>query len=263
MDLGLQNKTALVAAASKGLGRAVAEELSSEGARVAICSRNETLIKKVAEEISNKTGNEVIGFQADVSYSEEVTGLVSKVADQFGTIEILVTNAGGPSPGTFESIDNADWLAAFHLTLLSVVDLCRATIPYMKTNNWGRIINITSVAVKQPVDGLMLSNSIRPGVIGLAKTLAKELAPYNILVNNVCPGYTMTERLEQLANAIAKSKGSQRDDVFREWETTIPLGRIGNTREFAALVTFLASERASYITGTTIPVDGGEAKGIM
>ena len=263
MDLGLKNKTALVAAASKGFGRAVAEELAIEGARVAICSRNETLIKRVAEEIAEKTGSEIFGVQTDVSRSEEVEHLVSEVVERLGTIEILVTNAGGPAPGTFEALENSAWTEAFHLNLLSVVDLCRAVIPYMRANRWGRIINITSIAVKQPVDGLLLSNSLRAGVVGLAKTLSKELASDNILVNNVCPGFTMTERVEQLADAMADRTGRKRDDVLRDWESTIPLGRIGNTAEFAALVAFLASERASYITGTTIPVDGGAVQGIM
>jgi len=263
VDLGLQKKVALVAAASKGLGRAVAEELAREGARVAICSRNETLIGKVAGEISTETCSEVFGFRADVSRTEDVERLVSKVADQFGTIDILVTNAGGPPPGTFDTLENSAWLDAFYLNLLSVVDLCRAVIPYMKANRWGRIINVTSISVKQPVDGLLLSNSLRAGVVGLAKTLSKELGPDNILVNNVCPGFTMTGRIDELANATAERTGLSREDVLRDWESTIPLGRIGNTSEFAALVAFLASERASYITGTTIPIDGGAIQGLL
>ena len=190
-------------------------------------------------------------------------GWVSQVADRFGTIDILVTNAGGPPPGTFDTLENSAWADAFHLNLLSVVDLCRATIPYMKANRWGRIINVTSISVKQPVDGLLLSNSLRAGVVGLAKTLSKELGPDNILVNNVCPGFTMTGRVDQLAKATAERKGVSPEDVLRDWESTIPLGRIGNTAEFAALVAFLASERASYITGTTIPIDGGVVQGLM
>ena len=263
MDLGLQNKAALVAAASKGLGRAVAEELAREGARVAICSRNETLIEQVAGEIAGATGGEVLGLRADVSRTEDVEKLVSEVAGRFGTIDILVTNAGGPPPGTFDTLENSAWTDAFHLNLLSVVDLCRAAIPYMKANRWGRIINVTSISVKQPVVGLLLSNSLRAGVVGLAKTLSKELGPDNILVNNVCPGFTRTERVDQLANATAERTGVSREDVFRDWESTIPLGRIGTTAEFAALVAFLASERASYITGATIPIDGGAVQGLM
>ena len=263
MDLGLQNKAALVAAASKGLGRAVAEELAREGARVAICSRNQTLIEQVAGEIAGATGSEVFGLRADVSRTEDVEKLVSAVAGRFGTIDILVTNAGGPPPGTFDTLENSAWTDAFHLNLLSVVDLCRAAIPYMKANRWGRIINVTSISVKQPVDGLLLSNSLRAGVVGLAKTLSKELGPDNILVNNVCPGFTMTDRVDQLANATAERTGVSREDVFRDWESTIPLGRIASTAEFAALVAFLASERASYITGTTIPIDGGAVQGLL
>ena len=263
MDLGLRGKVALVAASSKGLGRAVAEELAAEGAQVGICSRNEALINEVATAIAGKTGSEVFGFRADVSKIDDIKRLVSDVVERFGTIDILVTNAGGPPAGTFQTLDEEAWAGAFQTNLVSVVELCRAAIPHMKTKKWGRIINITSISVKQPVDGLMLSNSLRAGVIGFAKTLSQELAPDNILVNNVCPGFTMTERVEQLADAMAESKGVTREEVLREWEATIPLNRIGTTPEFAALVAFLASERASYITGTTIPIDGGAVKGLL
>lgn len=263
MDLGLKNKAALVTAASKGLGRAVAEELAREGARVAICSRNETLIRQVADEISTETGSEVFGLRADVSKTEEVDSLVAETVDRLGTINVLVTNAGGPPPGTFETLENSAWTDAFHLNLLSVVNLCRATIPYMKENGWGRIINVTSTAVKEPVEGLLLSNSLRPGVVGLAKTLSQELGPENILINNVCPGFTMTGRLDQLAEALADKNSTSKEAIFQNWESTIPLRRIGKTKEFAALVAFLASERASYITGTTIPIDGGAVRGLL
>ena len=263
MDLGLNGKVALVAASSKGLGRAVAEELAGEGARVAICSRNEALIAEVAVQIAEKTGGDVFGVRADVSKIDDIRRLVSAVAERFGTIDILVTNAGGPPAGTFQTLDEEAWAGAFRMNLVSVVELCRATVPYMKKKGWGRIINITSISVKQPVDGLMLSNSLRAGVIGFAKTLSQELAPDNILINNVCPGFTMTERVEQLADAMADSKNVTRNDVLREWEATIPLNRIGTPPEFSALVAFLASERASYITGTTIPIDGGAVKGLL
>jgi len=263
MDLGLKGKVALVAASSKGLGRAVAEELAAEGARIGICSRNEALVADGALAIEEKTGSEVLGVRADVSNIDDIKRLVSDVVDRFGTIDILVTNAGGPPAGTFQTLDEAAWAGAFQLNLVSVVELCRAVVPFMKAKKWGRIINITSISVKQPVEGLMLSNSLRAGVIGFAKTLSQELAPDNILVNNVCPGFTMTERVEQLADAMAESKNTSRDEVLREWEATIPLNRIGTTPEFAGLVAFLASERASYITGTTIPVDGGAVKGLL
>ena len=263
MDLGIAGKTALVAAASKGLGRAVAEELAREGARLAICSRNAALIAEVAGSIANDSGTTVIGLQADVSRPEDVKQLVADVTGKFGGLDILVTNAGGPPSGTFDTITDDDWEGAYRLNLASVVELCRAAVPHMKENGWGRIVNITSISVKEPVDGLMLSNSLRAAVVGFAKTLSREVATHNILVNNVCPGFTMTERVVQLSEAAAERKGVRPEDILKEWEATIPLGRIGTTPEFASLVAFLASERASYITGTTIPVDGGAVRGLL
>jgi 3-oxoacyl-[acyl-carrier protein] reductase len=174
-----------------------------------------------------------------------------------------VTNAGGPPPGLFVSLRPQDWVSGFNLNLMSVINLCAEVVPYMQRHRWGRIINITSISVKQPVDGLMLSNSIRAAVVGFAKTLSNELAPYNILVNNVCPGYTRTERVEELSASIAERKGVSRERVVKGWEETIPMGRMGRPEEFAALVAFLASERASYITGVSIPVDGGAVKGLL
>ena len=263
MDLGLKNKVALVAAASKGLGRAVAYELAREGARIAICSRNQEQIRQAAEGIHAETGAEVYYEACDVTRPDEVRSLVSNVVNRYGDIHVLVTNAGGPPAGLFVSLRPQDWLAAYQLNLASVVQMCAEVIPHMQKNRWGRIVNITSISVKQPVDGLMLSNSIRSAVIGFAKTLSNEMAPYNILVNNVCPGYTRTERVEELSAAMAEKKGLSKDRIIAGWEESIPLGRLGRTDEFAGLVAFLASERASYITGTTIPVDGGAVKGTL
>ena len=263
MDLGIAGKAALVTASSKGLGRAVAEELAGEGVRLAICSRDASRIAEVAEAIAADSGARVIGMQADVSRPEEVKGLIADVTGQLGGLDILVTNAGGPPSGTFETITDNDWENAYRLNLASVVEMCRAVVPHMKEKGWGRIVNITSIAVKEPVDGLMLSNSLRAAVVGFAKTLSREVASHNILVNNVCPGFTMTERVIQLSEATAERRGIRPEDVLKEWEATIPLGRIGTPREFASLVAFLASERASYITGTTIQVDGGAVRGLL
>ena len=263
MDLGLKNKVAIVAAASKGLGRAVALELAAEGAHVSICSRNRDQIHKAAELIEAKTGAQVYCEPADVTKTEEIHAFVTNTARRFGDIHILVTNAGGPPAGLFADLRLQEWLDAFHLNLMSVINLCSEVIPYMKKNRWGRIINVTSLSVKQPIDGAMLSNSIRAAVVGFAKTLSNELAPYNILVNNVCPGYTSTERLQELSAGIAERKGLTKDAVISTWEKSTPIGRLGRPEEFAALVAFLASERASYITGITVPVDGGAVKGLL
>lgn len=263
MDLGLKNKVAIVAAASKGLGRAVALELAAEGAKIAICSRNREQIRQTAEHIHAETGAEVYYEQTDVTRPDEIKSFVTNAANRFGDIHILVTNSGGPPAGLFVSLRPQDWVAGFNLNLMSVINLCSEVIPYMQRNQWGRIINITSISVKQPVDGLMLSNSIRAGVVGFAKTLSNEMAPYNILVNNVCPGYTRTERVEELSASIAERKGVSKARIVKAWEETIPAGRMGRPEEFAAVVAFLASERASYITGASIPVDGGAVKGIL
>ncbi len=263
MDLGLKNKVAVVAAASKGLGRAVALELAREGARIAICSRNREQVRQTAEFLHGETGAEVFFDQADVARGDEVRSFVANTLNRFGDIHILVTNAGGPPAGLFVSLRPQDWMTAFHLNLMSVVQLCSEVIPHMQKNRWGRIINVTSISVKQPIDGLMLSNSIRSAVVGFAKTLSNEMAPYNILVNNVCPGYTRTERVEELSASMAERKGVSRDRIVATWEGSIPLGRLGHPEELAALVAFLASERASYITGTSITVDGGATKSLL
>jgi 3-oxoacyl-[acyl-carrier protein] reductase len=263
VDLGLKNKVAVVAAASKGLGRAVAFELAREGARIAICSRNRDSIRHTAEVIHAETGAEVHYEQCDVTRGDDVRNFITNTIHRFGDIHVLVTNGGGPPAGLFVNLQPQDWMAAFHLNLMSVIQLCAEVIPHMQRNRWGRIINITSIAVKQPVEGLMLSNSLRSAVIGFAKTLSNEVAPYNILVNNVCPGYTRTERVEELSASMAERKGLSKAGIIANWEESIPMGRLGEPNEFAALVAFLASERASYITGTTIPIDGGAVKGLL
>ncbi len=263
MDLGLKNKVALVAAASRGLGRAVAEELAAAGAKLVLCSRNAENINNTANEITEATGAEVFPSPADVSKADEVARLVQSGIEKFGRIDILVTNSGGPPAGQFESFSHEDWEAATRLLLFSAVELARNVLPSMKERRWGRILNITSIAVKQPVENLILSNSLRAAVTGFARTLANEVAPLGITVNNIMPGYTRTERIEELSRMMAEKEGISPAEFVARWEKEIPMRRLGEPREFAALVAFLVSERASYITGTSIPVDGGWIRALM
>lgn len=258
MDLGLQGKVALVTAASKGLGRASALALAQEGARIAIASRHRERLEQAAQEIRQSSGQTVLAFPTDLQQSAEITSLVARTVEAFGGIDILVSNAGGPPAGTFETLSDEQWQAAFELTLLSAVRLIRAVLPSMKQRQGGRIIHIVSSSVKQPIAGLLLSNALRPGVIGLAKTLSVELAPYQITVNNVCPGRMLTDRLRQGASFRAKIlQGQTEEEAFQELARDIPLGRPGQPGELGALVAFLASQQAAYITGTTIQIDGG------
>ncbi len=263
MDLGLKDRVALVAAASKGLGKATALELAREGARVAICARTKKSLEAAAADITKSTGGQVLAVVADVSRSDDVERLVQTTADHWGRLDILVTNAGGPPTGYFLDLDDDAWHAAVELTLMSAVRLCRAAVPYMQKNGWGRIVNITSVSVKQPIDNLLLSNALRAGVVGLAKTLSNQFAGDGITVNNVCPGYTRTDRVTELNADRARELGISVQDVERQTTANIPLGRMGWPKELAALIAFLASERAAYITGTTIQVDGGYVKGLL
>lgn len=263
MDLGLKDKVALVAAASKGLGKAVAMGLAREGAKVAICARGEETMKATAQEIEAATGSEVLAIRADLTKPSDIKHLVETTAQHFGRIDILFTNAGGPPPGRFVELTPEQWQAAVDLTLMSAVHLCYKVVPYMRRQGGGRIITSTSVSVKQPLDNLVLSNSIRLAVIGLTKSLSNELARDNILVNSVCPGWTRTERVEELMRDRAAREGITIEEAFAGIEKDIPLGRMATPEEFANLVVFLASERASYITGAAIQVDGGFYKGIF
>lgn len=263
MDLGLSGKVALVAASSRGLGRASAEELAREGAAVVMCARDEAVLLRAASEIRDATGARVEAVRADVSKPADVARVVTRAMETFGRVDVLVTNGGGPPAGPFETHDADAWHEAVRQNLDSVVELTRAVLPGMKTRRWGRIINITSIAVKQPVDNLILSNSVRAAVTGLARTLANEVAPFGITVNNVMPGYTRTQRVEDLAAKNAALRGTSADVERVAWETQIPMRRLGDPRELAALVAFLASECASYTTGASIPVDGGWIRALL
>ena len=263
MDLGLRGKIALVAASSRGLGRAIAEELAAEGANLVLCSRREEVIRSAANVIARDHGVRAFGIAADLSIAGEAARVVGEAGKRLGSVDVLITNAGGPPAGPFESHDDAAWRAAIALNLESVIALTRGVLPGMKQRGWGRIVNVTSIAVKQPVDNLILSNSVRAAVTGFAKTLANEVAPHGITVNNVLPGYTRTERVEELAEYTGKQTGKTADEARQVWERQIPMARLGEPREFAALVAFLASERASYITGTSITVDGGWVRSLL
>jgi len=257
VDLGIRGKVALVSASSRGLGRAIAEELAAEGVNLVVCARGEEALRKTAEEIRKSSGVEVVDVAADVSDPAGLERVTTAAFEKFGRIDILVTNSGGPPSGMFEGLTPEMWGAATKLLLSSAVGLARAVLPGMKERRWGRILTVTSIAVKQPIEGLMLSNSLRAAVAGFARTLANEVAPFNVTVNNLMPGYTRTDRVEQLARAAGERTGASAKDTFAKWEKEIPMGRLGEPREFAALAAFLASERASYITGSSIAVDGG------
>lgn len=262
MDLGLKGRVAFVAASSRGLGAAIAAALAAEGAQVVGCARGAAIHAR-ADEWARRFGVEAIGIEADVSLPADVARAVAAAEERFGRVDVLVTNAGGPPPGPFESHAPEAWQRAIALNLDSVVNLTRAVLPGMKARRWGRILNVTSIAVKQPVDGLILSNSVRAAVTGFARTLANEVAPFGITVNNLLPGYTRTERLEELARSGATATGTTREDAFAHWERQIPMGRVGEPAEFAALAAFLASERASYITAQSIAVDGGWIRSLL
>ncbi len=261
MDLGLRDRVALVTAGSKGLGRAIALELAAEGARVAVCARGQAAIDATVAEIVN-AGGRARGVVADVSNPGDVIRMVDEVRRAWGPIDILVTNSGGPRSGAFSVLTPDDWDQAARLLLASAVNLARAVVPEMRARRWGRILNVTSIAAKQPVDGLMLSNSLRAAVMAFARTLANEVAADGITVNTLMPGYTRTDRVVDLAAQMAASGGTTPEAVAGRWEAEIPMRRLGEPREFAALAAFLASDRASYITAQSIAVDGGWIKGL-
>lgn len=262
MDLGLKDRVAIVAASSQGLGKAVALGLAREGAKLAMCARTEGTLEEAAAEIRSETGAEVLTRAFDVTVFEDVRHFVADTVAHFGRLDICVTNAGGPPSKPFAETTLDDWLSASDLNLLSTVWLAKHTLPVMQQRRWGRFITITSVSVKQPIEGLVLSNSVRAGVSGLVKTLANEYGPYNVLVNNVCPGYTATARLIGLGATLAEREGITPAEVEDRWAKQAALQRIGQPEEFANVVVFLASERASFVTGVSIQIDGGFVKGL-
>jgi 3-oxoacyl-[acyl-carrier protein] reductase len=263
MDLGLNGKTALVTAASKGLGRAIATGLAAEGCRVAICARNAQGLREAAKEMKNETGVDVLGIKADVTSKKQIESLVQTLQKEFGRIDVLVCNAGGPPMGTFDRLNEADFRWAIELNLMSTINLCRLVLPDMRKNKWGRIINLTSISAKQPLDDLMLSNTARAGVLGFSKTLANEVAATGITVNCICPGYTLTNRLKDFARDLSKRSKVSMGQLYNSWQRAIPAKRLAEPHEIANVAVFLASERAAYVTGIAVQIDGGFIKSLF
>ncbi len=262
MITGLKNRVAVVAASSKGIGRATAFGLAAEGADLVLCARNADALNETAEQIRNTYGVKVHAEAFDVSDDAGVRRFVTDAENRFGRIDICVTNAGGPPAKPFAETTMAEWDRAYELNLRSIVSFAHAALPLMQRRSWGRFVTITSISVKQPVLELVLSNAVRSGVLGLVRSLATQYGPYNITVNNVGPGYTATERIRELAEVRAKSTGRTAAEYETEMTKDIPLRRFARPEEVADAVVWLASEQASYITGQTILVDGGAYRGI-
>lgn len=263
MDLGLRGKVVLVTASSKGIGRAVADLFASEGCQVAICARDKDSLINSAVEIKNRYGGEPLWCLCDLNKVKDIENTVEAVTEQLGPIDILVNNCGGPTTGYFRDLSDINWSQAFEQILLSVVRFCNLVTPGMILKEWGRIVNITSITVKQPIENLILSNSFRSGIIGFSKTISNELAKYNITVNNVAPGYTLTNRLYDIAVHKAKLTGKSHEELLADMSKEIPMNRLARPEEIASMVVFLASQHASYITGNTIQIDGGWTKGLF
>ena len=260
MDFQIKNKTAIVCASSQGLGKAAALELASEGVNLVISSRNEETLLSVKKEIETSTNAKIVSVVADLNKPKDIDNLYAKANSELGPIDILINNAGGPPPSNFDSLNDEDWLKAFNLTMMSSIRLSKLVLPDMKERNWGRIINISSVSVKTPVPGLFLSNSLRMGVLGWSKALSDEVASKGVTVNSVCPGSTRTARITNIFQSQSEAMGKTIEEIESHAAANIPMLRIGEPKELAALIAFLASERASYLTGLAIQVDGGSAR---
>jgi len=260
MDLSIKGKNAIVCASSQGLGKSAAVDLAKEGVNLTICSRNKEKIHLVKNEIEEISDVKIVAIEADLSSEKDINNLYKEAKKELKTIDILINNNGGPPPSTFEELADEDWQRAFNSTMMSAIRLSKLVLPDMKKNKWGRIVNISSISVKTPVNGLFLSNSIRMGVLGWAKALSDEVAPHGITVNTVCPGTTKTERIEQILNSQSESSGKDKSELQEAMANNIPMLRIGEPTDLSALITFLASEKASYMTGLAVQVDGGSAR---
>ncbi|NBI30707.1 SDR family oxidoreductase [Chengkuizengella marina] len=261
MDLNLKGKSVIITAGSKGLGKATALEFAKEGAYVIISSRNEEELAKTKHDIEKETGNKNVHFLVcDITKIDDIKRMVNKAVESFGTVDVLINNAGGPPAGTFDQMTDEDWLYAFELNLLSFIRTIREVLPYMKKQQHGHIINFASSSIKQPIDNLILSNTFRTGIVGLAKSLSQELASDNILINTVGPGRIGTDRLAQLDGILAEKQGKTIEEIKSGIEASIPLGRYGEPSEFAKMVVFLASGANTYVTGQSFVIDGGMVK---
>jgi len=263
MDLGLKDRVAIVAAASRGIGFAAARELAREGARVFLCSRDADHASAAAQKIHEETGANVAGLAADVTDGAQTESFVNLARERAGRIDICVTNAGGPPATVFADTDLDMFRKAFEQNALSAIRFAKLVLPGMRAQKWGRIINITSVSVKQPIEGLLLSNTVRAGLTGWAKTVSSEVAADGVTVNNVAPGYTLTERQDELAEVRGKAAGKSKQEIIETWAFQAPMRRMASPEEISAAVAFLASERASYITGVTLQVDGGWVRSLL
>jgi len=264
MDLGIAGRRAAVAASSQGLGFACALELAREGAKVAICSRNRERIEAAADRVrAEVAGARVYATVVDVSNQDDCARFVGETVETFGGIDILVTNTGGPAPGGLDAVTLDQVHDGYTSTLLSAIVMMKASVPHMRAAGWGRIVNILSMTVKQPKTNLLVSNTMRPAILGFAKSISNELAASGVTVNNVAPGYTRTERLVELAGHTAEQTGQTPDEVFAEWERVVPAHRLGDPADLGAMVAFLCSERAGYVTGVTVQVDGGSVQGLF
>ncbi|MBO1348874.1 MAG: SDR family oxidoreductase [Hormoscilla sp. GUM202] len=261
MDLGLKDKIALVTASSRGIGRAIAEGLATEGCRVIICSRDKDNLLKATQQILANTGQSITPIQVDLDQKDSISQLIEDITDRFSTIDILVNNAGGMPYKRHYELNQDDWQQSFDRTFMSQVNIAEALLPLMKKQSWGRIIFVTSVAAKQP--GMLIAHSQRASVVAYAKTLANELGEHNILVNSICPSFTVTDKFYEVADEVAKRQESSREQVIQQWMKSVPLRRPASAEEVANLAVFLASEKASYITGTCIQVDGGFVKSLF
>lgn len=257
MDLELKDKIVLVTAASHGLGLATARAFAREGARVVISARSLEALEHAAAQIHQDTGATVQPIVCDLTQPKQIESMVQAVVSQYGTVHVLVNNAGGPPPGPGDKLTDDDWKRAFELTLMSAVRTTNAALPHMRRQRWGRVVNVSSYSVKQPIPDIMLSNSLRLGVSGWAKTLATQVAADNVLINTVGPGWTRTQRVTQMLQSRAKNDGQSADQIEAGIARGIPLGRLAEPAEIADAIVFLASQRASYITGAFLAVDGG------
>lgn len=266
MDLGLKGRVAIVCAASQGLGKAAATGFAREGSHVVICSRDRKRLVQAAKEISVAAGKQkvtVLPVVADLTKAKDIRRLVATTMEDFGHIDVLVCNAGGPPVGAFPDLDDSTWSAGITLTLMSTVRCIREVLPHMQKRKWGRILIITSLTAKQPANDLIISSALRPGILGLSKILANQYARDGITVNALAPGYMLTARQEAISKARAAKKGISLDEYMQELTRDVPLGRCGNPEELAHVILFLASTKSSYVNGTTISVDGGLIKGLF